>query len=38
MSILAEQFAEYQDERASVVDVPGDVPGNGPDKPDKKDG
>ncbi len=34
MSILAEQFAEYQDKRASVVDVPG----NGPDKLDKKDG
>ncbi len=28
MSVLAEQFAEYQDKRASVVDVPG----NGPDK------
>ena len=36
MSVLAEQFAEYQDKRASVVDVPGDVPGNGPDKKDDR--
>ena len=33
MSILAEQFADYQDKRASVVDVPG----KDPDNPDKKD-
>ena len=33
MSVLAGQFADYQDKRASVVDVPGQTP----DKPDKKD-
>ncbi len=36
MLVLAEKFAEYQDKRASVVDVPGDVPGNGPDKKDDR--
>lgn len=33
MSVLAKQFTDYQDKRASVVDVPGKAP----DKPDKKD-
>ena len=34
MSVLAEHFADYQEKRASVVDVPGKAP----DKPDKKVG
>ncbi len=38
MSVLAENFADYRDKRASVVNVPEVVPGKAPDQPDKKDG